>query len=212
MTTTNKSTLLFAQAAAYLDKKDGPKADAAIQGALQLARSENNMRTNAFGTAAQLYMNYGFFSNALAVIEQQLQLSPDDPAALVNKGYASLQINAFDQAIPPLSRALTVLTNDASTLINRDIVHLRTSALLNRAIVYLRTGQLDLAQQDYEALQKMSPTAYPIYYGLAEIAFQRNDTNSAIRNYELYLTNNPLNPEEIKLVTNRLAALKLAGR
>ena len=153
-------------------------------------------------------MNYGFFSNALTTIDQHLQLTPDDPFVLVNKGYASLQLSAFEQATDALTRALAALSNNAGGLLERDVARLRTSALLNRAIVNLRNGQLDLAQQDYETLQKLSPTAYAIYYGLAEIAYQRSDTNGAIRNYELYLNNNPLNFEEIKFVTNRLASLK----
>src|SRR5437773_10686528 len=60
LTTTNKITLLFAQAAAYLAKKDSPKADATVQAALQLTTPDKNLRPHALGTATQAYMNYGF--------------------------------------------------------------------------------------------------------------------------------------------------------
>src|SRR5208337_3422952 len=96
--------------------------------------------------------------------------------ALVNKGYACIQIEAFAQAIPPLTQVLALQTNNYS-------------ALLNRAIAYLRTKNFDASQQDYERLQKAYPTAYQIYYGLGEIAWQKKDTNAAVRNYELYLAN-----------------------
>jgi len=82
------------------------------------------------------------------------------------------------------------------------------SALLNRAIAYLRANQLDSARQDYQTLQKAAPSAYPVYYGLAEIAYQQKDTNAAIQNYELYLANGSPNADEIKFVTQRLAELK----
>jgi tetratricopeptide (TPR) repeat protein len=86
------------------------------------------------------------------------------------------------------------------------------SALLNRAICYLRASQLEPAQRDYEILQKIFPTAFQIYYGLAEIAWQRKDTNSAIRNYQLYLANAKTNTAEAKLVSERLKELTSGPR
>jgi len=53
---------------------------------------------------------------------------------------------------------------------------------------YMRAGKLEPAQRDYEILQKVFPTAFQIYYGLAEIAWQKKDTNAAIRYYELYFS------------------------
>jgi len=82
------------------------------------------------------------------------------------------------------------------------------TALLNRAIAYLKSGKLDEAQQDYETLQKSFPTAYRIYYGLGEIAYRRKDTNAAIRNYQLYLTNSPPNPRKSISVRDRLKELR----
>jgi tetratricopeptide (TPR) repeat protein len=81
------------------------------------------------------------------------------------------------------------------------------SALLNRAICYLRADKLDAAQQDYEVLQKAFPTAFQIYYGLAEIAWRSKDTNAALHNYELYLANAPTNTTEAKQVSERLKEL-----
>ena len=82
------------------------------------------------------------------------------------------------------------------------------SALLNRAIACLRANKLDAAQRDYEVLQKAFPTAFQIYYGLAEIAWRKKDTNAAIRNYQLYLANAPTNTAEAKVVSERLKELK----
>ena len=135
---------------------------------------------------------------------RQLTLAPDNASALVNQGYAYLQLSAFELAIPPLTKALALETNNNSALHN--------SALLNRAIANLRSGHLDESQRDYETLQKTAPTAYPIYYGLGEIAYRRNDTNGVIRNYELYLSNAPSNLEEAKAIRERLAKLKPTPR
>ena len=86
------------------------------------------------------------------------------------------------------------------------------SALLNRAICYLRAGKLEPAQRDYEILQKAFPTAFQIYYGLAEIAWQKKDTNAAIRNYQLYLANAQTNTAEAKIVSDRLKELTSGSR
>ena len=119
--------------------------------------------------------------------------------ALVTKGYACLQLGAYQDAIPPLTRVLEIETNNSE---------LHYSALLNRAIAYLRSERLNEAQHDYEVLQKAFPTAFRVYFGLGDIAYQKHDTNGAIRNYQLYLANSPTNTEEAKFVSARLKELK----
>jgi len=108
-------------------------------------------------------------------------------------------MNAYAQAIPPLTQALKVETNNFP-------------ALLNRAIAYLRTDQLDSAQQDYDILVKEWPKAYQVYFGLGEIAWRKKDTNASIRHYESYLSNAPPNSAEGKMVSERLAQLKSSSR
>jgi predicted Zn-dependent protease len=187
---TNRAELLFVETAAHLAQKDVKGAEAAVEATMrQYPRDENLL-----ATASQVYIRYGCYSNALLTMDQQLALSPTNLNTLVNKGYACIQAGAFEQAIPPLTQVLAVQTNNYS-------------ALLNRAICYLRAGNLEPAQRDYEILQKVFPTAFQIYYGLAEIAWQKKDTNSAIRNYQLYLANAQTNTVEAKSVSDRLKVL-----
>jgi tetratricopeptide (TPR) repeat protein len=187
---TNRTELLFVETSAYLAKNDINGAQAAVQTVLQKYPDDEDL----LATAAHVYMSYGRYSNALAAIDQQLKLTPDNASTLVNKGYACIQLSAFDEAIAPLTKALALETNNSS-------------ALLNRAIAYLRAKKYDAAQRDYEALQKLFPTAFQIYFGLGEISYQKQDTNAAIRNYRLYLTNSPPNNEEAKFVIARLQEL-----
>jgi tetratricopeptide (TPR) repeat protein len=192
---TNRTQVLFVEVAAHLVQKDIKGAENAVQAMLrQYPRDESLL-----ATASQVYNRYGCYSNALMMLEQQLALSPTNLNTLVNKGYTCIQAGAFEQAIPPLTQVLAVQTTNYP-------------ALLNRAICYLRTSQLDPAQRDYEILQKAFPTAYQIYYGLAEIAGQRKETNAAIRNYQLYLANAPTNTAEAKLVSERLKELTSGPR
>jgi len=191
--------MLFAEASAHLARKDTAAAEAAVTKALQKYPEDKQLLQVLLATSSQMYMNFGFYSNALATIGQQLQLMPDNPSALINQGVSFLQLNACEQAIPPLTHAVELTSTNYT-------------ARLNRAIAYLRCNQLDASEKDYETLQKVAPTAYSIYYGLQEIAYRKKETNATIHYCELYLSNSPSNPEEIKFINARLAELKPDSR
>ncbi len=190
-TRTNRTEFLFVETSAHLGQGDLRGAEAAVQSAAAKYPGDADL----LATATQVYMRYGCYTNALTTIEQELKLAPTNLTALVNKGFACIQVGAFEQAIPPLTRVLAMDTNNYS-------------ALLNRAIASLRGNKLEAAQRDYELLQKTFPTAHQIYYGLAEIAWRKKDTNAAVRNYQLYLANAKTNTAEAKLVSARLKELK----
>jgi tetratricopeptide (TPR) repeat protein len=188
---TNRTDLLFVETSAHLAQGDIGGAEATVRGTMHQYPGAEDL----LATAARAYMSYGCFSNALLALDEQLALSPTNVSTLVNKGYACIQVGAFEQAITVLSEALSLQSTNYS-------------AMLNRAIACLRADKLDAAQHDYEVLQKAFPTAHPIYYGLAEIAWRSKDTNAAIHYYQLYLANAPTNTTEAKLVMERLKELK----
>jgi tetratricopeptide (TPR) repeat protein len=192
---TNRVELAFVETSAHLANQDLAGAEIASQAAIQKYPGD----TNYLAVCAQSFMNYGYYTNALALLEKQLRLNPDDASALVNQGYAFMQLNAYDSAIGPLSHALTIDKNNFS-------------ARLNRAIAYLRTDQLDKAQQDYETLRQIAPNLYQAYFGLGEIAYRKKDTNAALVNYQLYLTNAPPNLPEAQQVRDRIHELKPGSR
>jgi tetratricopeptide (TPR) repeat protein len=149
-------------------------------------------------------------SNALAAVEQQLRLDPDNVAALCNKGAVCLQLKQYALAITTLSQALVA---DPKNI----------AARMDRALAYVQGGQWDLAKNDYEELRKLLPAekVYKVYYGLGEIAFQQKETSKAITNYELYLKDAPrdkkdnyLDPSDAELaprVKERVKQLKGSG-
>lgn len=192
---TNRANLLFVEASAHLGLNDLKGAEAAVTTAV----AEHPGDGELLARATEVFLRYGRYTNALVTIEQELELAPTNMTALVNMGLACIQVGAFDQAIPPLTRALAIETNNYA-------------ALLNRAIASLRGNHLEAAQRDYELLQKTFPTAHQIYYGLAEVAWRKQDTNAAIRNYQLYLANAQTNTAEAKLVNARLNELKPGSR
>ena len=195
---TNFTDFVALEISAHLLAKDVDGAATVAQ--LELDKYPSDVDLVAI--AAQTFIGYGYYSNATELIDKQLKLSPDDPNALLNKGFVSLQLNAYDQAVPPLTRVLTLDTNMPSEL--------HRTALLNRAIAYLRLGRIDDSKRDYEALQKVTPSDPRIFYGLAELAYQAKDTNGAVRNYQLYLSNASTNTDEARHVFDRINELKSA--
>ena len=87
------------------------------------------------------------YTNALMAVNHALEMRPDDPAALANKGYVAIQAGDFQTAIPALTTALSFDTNNVT-------------AKLNRAIAYLGNGQLDEAQRTMKLWKKSLPMLF----------------------------------------------------
>jgi hypothetical protein len=64
------------------------------------------------------------------------------------------------------------------------------------------------ALRDYETLRKLFPNSLEVNSGLAEIAFRKNDTNTALYFYGLCVSNSNPNPEQLKFFNDRLKSLK----
>ena len=188
---TNRTEMLFVEASAHLANNDLKSAEGVVQSALDKYPADAEL----LDVATRVFMNYECYSNALTTIDQQLKLSTTNLTALVNKGNVCIWVGGYEQAIPPLTRALELDPNNPY-------------ALMNRAIASLRCGKLDAAQHDYEALQKSIPTSSRVNYGLQEIAYRKKETNAAIRYCQIYLANTQTNTAEAKLVSARLKELK----
>ncbi|MEI6391109.1 MAG: tetratricopeptide repeat protein [Verrucomicrobiota bacterium] len=188
---TNRTEMLFVEISAHLANGDLQSAERAVEAALE----KDPGAPDLLGIATQAFMAYKCYTNALITINQELNVSPTNYVALVNKGYVCIWLRAYQQAIPPLTRVLEMDPNNHS-------------ALLNRAIAYLRSEQLDAAQSDYQVLQKAFPASYQVDYGLQDIAYQKKDTNAAIRYCQMYLGKAPTNSAEAKIVSARLKELK----
>jgi tetratricopeptide (TPR) repeat protein len=146
-------------------------------------------------SAAQIFIVRGLFTNALNIINARLTASPDDPTWLYDKSYVAIQLKHYPVAIAALDQLLKIQTNNGD-------------ALFNRAIANLNSGNLDAAQADYLRLQQIAGNAPPIVYGLGEIAWRKQDTNDAVRYYQIYLSHANTNSAEAKTIVERLKALK----
>jgi tetratricopeptide (TPR) repeat protein len=178
-------------AAAYFQKDNNARG-------IQLLETEiSRQPTNEvlFITAVQVYLKRGLYTNAMTIIDRQLQAAPDDPTWLFGKGFASIQIKKYDDAIAALNTLLSIQPT------NND-------ALFNRAVAYLQSGRLDAARADYETLHQSFTNSPQVAYGLGEIAWRKHETNEAIKNYEVYLAGVNTNTAEATNIIGRLKLLK----
>ena len=143
--------------------------------------------------AANQYFHQGN-AKALQLADEQLRLTPDNLPALQDKGLLCLRAGEFSNAIPVFTRFLS-LTNTYD-------------GRIRRALAYLQTSQWDAAKADYEETLRLVPDAYQPYYGLAEVALRRGQTNVAIQHYNQYLSKAPTNQAEFHTVAARLKSLQ----
>ncbi len=199
LTITNEPQVLGLEAVTYMTLGDTNRLNRAIDDSLNRYPGS----TNIVDAGLEIYTRFGLFSNALNLVDRELTVMPTNLVYKLYKGYYDLQLGAYDAAIKPLTEVLSQETNETNFV--------RNSALLDRAIAYYRSGKLEQSAGDYEAVRKVYPKAYQVYYGLEEIAFQKKDTNAAIQYCESYLTYAPTNSEEAKVIIQRLKDLKKPG-
>ena len=188
---TNSAQLDILAATAHLEKNETARGVELIE--TEISRHPTN--NDLLMTAAQIYVARGLFTNAITVIDRKLRLTPDDPSWLFGKGYASIQIKAYDDAIAALTHLLAIQTNNPN-------------ALFNRAVAYLDSGKLDAARADYETLRASYTNSFQVAYGLGEIAWRQHETNDAMKNYQAYLATARTNTAEFTNIVERLKSLK----
>ena len=157
--------------------------------------SQNPPDPELLQTAVQVSSFYRDFPTTLLAINKQLEIAPNNATCLINKGFIYIQLTNYNEAIPPLTKAISLEPTN-------------TTAIFCRAISYFESGKLNEAQHDYEVLQKFDPKGSQAYHGLAEVALRKQDTNTAIRYFQMDLTNAPANSPEAKYASDRLKDLK----
>lgn len=188
---TNRVDALALVVQAHYLANEPQQARELFETAFRDAPTNSYLLLNAIGTLT----SQGDYTNALVHAERLLRLDPNDLYGLLHKGFLSIQLHAYTDAVQAMTRILNLETN-------------QPDALLNRAIAYFHSDQLDAARADYETLQRLAPRLPQVYYGLGEIALRRQDTNAAISCYQAYLTNAAPDTAEAKAVEARLKELR----
>ena len=187
---TNELEVTLLEAKARFAKTERTEAEAILNSLL----TSHPQDADLLDRAAAIFQDHGSYSNALQIVERQLQSVPDNITALVNKGGLLILVGDFSNAIPPLTRSLAMTNTYA--------------ARLNRAYAYLRSGHLDAAEADYREVLRAFPNTDRACFWLGDIAWQKKDTNAAIRYYRQYLSSGVARTEEFKFAAARLKSLQ----
>jgi tetratricopeptide (TPR) repeat protein len=197
-------------------------------------------RAQSFINLATLHLRHSDPSKAIAAVDRILQKSPQQPQALLYKIFLLIQAKDYANARAAIDALLNVESSNVEALLYKGVIEVETkayakavepfsevlkrqpknaSALRNRAHAYLQLGELEKAEKDYNVLRKVVARdyVYVAYFGLGEIAYKRNDPETAIKYYELYLQYAPDQgdadlEEEKKMVAARLEGLKNGRR
>jgi tetratricopeptide (TPR) repeat protein len=189
---TNAPELLRIEAAASMMKSGPASVEKVVQTAIEKYPDDESLLEEA----TRSFLNAGMNSNAVATAEQQIRIRPDNDGALNSLGLAWLRLDGYSNAIPPLAQVVEMGTNSLYY----------PYALYNRAVAFQKSQKLEAAQKDLETLQRSYPTDLGLSYQIAEVAYQRKDTNTSIRNYQVFLSGTP--PTNAPATSNALARLK----
>jgi tetratricopeptide (TPR) repeat protein len=188
LTEFNSKEVSLLAAAAHFEKNETGDAVALLES--EIARHPDD--ETLLLAASRSFILRGLYSQALGVINRKLARTPNDPQWLYGKGVVSLQVSNYDDAITALNHFLDLRTNSPD-------------ALYNRGLAYFQSGRLDAARTDFRRVQSTYTNSFRVAYALGEIARHRQETNEAVRNYQIYLENAPTNSAELKAVRQHLS-------
>jgi tetratricopeptide (TPR) repeat protein len=197
--------ILRTEAGAYLDKNEFPAAEKIFLNAERQFPEQDG----SYLTLAQLYLAQSeklrlagdaagaarMVTNALQVSERHIQYLPQSAAAWFIRGNLFMHAGAPALAVPAYSK---VLAGDPKN----------SAALMNRAIANLQAKNYDAAQKDYEAMLGFTLTSYRVFYGLAEVAYQKQDWKAAREYCKKYLDFAPANSPEASFIRTRIEELR----
>ena len=187
LTELNSTELNVDAATAYFLKHENATAAALLESEMNHHPEDETLMLKS----AQIFNRAGLYTNALQAINRKLARTPDDLSWLYGKGLVSLQIGAYSEAVAAFSHLLELDTNFED-------------ARFRRALAYYQSDQFEAARADFLQLQAAHTNNYHIAYGLGEIAWRQHQTNEAIRNYRVFLTNAPPNAAELNAVRDHL--------
>jgi tetratricopeptide (TPR) repeat protein len=183
--------LYMLASAAYFQKNQLAEGSHLLE--MEVARNPTN--ETLLTSVQQIYVNRKMYSNALAVTDRKLLLTPNEPDVLYTKGYLYNQLKKYGDAIAALNLVLAIQTTNEA-------------ALLERGNAYMGNGNLDAARADFEKLMLSHTNAYDITFKLGDVAWRQHNDSEAVRYFESYLAQAPTNTAEAQIVVKRLTELK----
>jgi Tfp pilus assembly protein PilF len=172
-----RANLLYqrAQAQAWLGKTDEAAND--LQDALKLAPTHFGARA----TLADVYVKAGKNPEAMAAFNKLVELFPDNPLSLNNRGMYQQNQGKFDDAIVDFTRAVE---RDPNYFV----------AYANRGFTFLQQENADAAEADFSQSLKINPQQPFVYNLRAQAKIAKGDTAGAIKDQQSAVELSPKDP------------------
>jgi len=174
------------------------------------------------------YYHMGQYEDAKAICDRILNLNPDDPAILNNRGVAYAELSEYDKALADFNHSLELRPDDPGTLSNRGLAYAKLeryeealadfnrslefkpdepTILYNRASTYGDIGRYNEALADYNRSIELRPDDPSTLNNRGTDYFKLEKYDEALADYNRSLELRPDHPDTL---TNRgLAYAKL---
>lgn len=139
-----------------------------------LSAEEYFLRGNA-------YYGAGEYENALAAYNRSLELTPDQPATLDNRGITLSRLGRYEQALADCNRSLELRPDEPATL-------------CNRGVMLHQMGRYEEALADYNRALELRPDHPVTLNNRAVLLARRGHHEDALRDIDRALLVKPLDP------------------
>jgi tetratricopeptide (TPR) repeat protein len=172
-----RANLLYqrAQAEAWLSKNDESIND--LQEALKLAPSHFGARA----TLADVYVKAGRGPEAMGAYNKLVELFPENPLSLNNRGMYLQSLGKFDEAVVDFTRAVE---RDPNYVV----------AFANRGFTFLQMDNPTAAETDFTQAIKINPQQAFVYNLRAQAKIANGDLAGAIKDQQLAVEQLPKDP------------------
>jgi len=145
---------------------------------------------------SDIYATLRMASNALSVLERQIQAQPESVRALVNYGAMLIRLNRAADALPFLDKALKIDPRDEA-------------CLMNRGLANLGADRLDAAEQDFRTVLNTAKSSFTLNakYQLAEVYWRKKNRRETRKLYVEFLKEVPPYAPQVPFVKDRLQRL-----
>ncbi len=190
LTEEQKTTLLRMEAMASYEKKDLEKAERLLKEGLASQPDSAELQR----ALSNLYILTENATNAVASLEAQLKLNPEDSHALLNLGGLRLKSGDAEAALAAFDR---LIKNQPNYI----------AARINRVMAYMTLGRFADARRDLDRIESVNPNEMRIPFYRSQIDLQEGDPQSARTNLVAFLRLAPPGSAEAKAAAEALAKI-----
>ena len=151
-------TLVSSAASILEEQRKEREAAAAVAAAKPQAAAPSASKAEAESLYNEAYVLYdrGNFNDAIKLLDQAIQIAPNNATYLAERGYNYMEINRVNNAIADFNKSLSINPNNSD-------------ALSSRGWGYFDIDQWDRAHADFKRAVQVDPTNEDAKEGLAEL-------------------------------------------